>query len=200
MSLSVKDLRKKKSITQAQLANEIGVTRQTIINWEKGLTVPDQDDLEKMSKVFGMSVTKPVRTDKIPFYDAIAVGGHLMLADQDAVYDSLAEMIDPGTFLRGASGSLRIYGHSMFPKYPAGCIVAFKDADKECIIWGEDYVIELEDRRIIKRVERHDKPDYIKAVSYNKSDEYVYDPIDIPLRKVKRLHMVIGKVELESSI
>lgn len=88
----------------------------------------------------------------------------------------------------------------MFPKYPAGCIVAFKDADMEVIHWGEDYVIELSDRRIIKRVEKGDEKGWIKAVSYNKSSEYVYSPIDIPVTKIKRLYMVLGKVELEASI
>lgn len=135
---------------------------------------------------------------KIPFYDVIAVGGQALLADQ--VVNGHPEMIEPGTFLKRATGSLRIYGHSMFPKYPAGCIVAFKDADLEVIIWGEDYVIELSDRRIIKRVEKGDEKGWIKAVSYNKSEEYVYSPIDIPVTKIKRLYMVLGKVELEASI
>lgn len=136
---------------------------------------------------------------KIPFYDAVAVGGTALLADQSAV-NKPNDMIDPGTFLRRATGSLRIYGHSMFPKYPAGCIVAFKEADKELIIWGEDYVIELEDRRIIKRVERGPQAGYILAVSYNKSEEYVYSPVEIPVVKIKRLYMVLGKIELEASI
>lgn len=109
-------------------------------------------------------------------------------------------MINPGSFLRAATGSLRIYGHSMFPKYPAGCIVAFKDADLEVIIWGEDYVIELEDRRIIKRLEKGRTDQTVTAVSYNKSDTYIYDPIEIPIRKIKRLFMVLGKIELEASI
>lgn len=139
------------------------------------------------------------KPNKIPFYDVIAVGGEALLADQ-IPNEYPTEMIEPGTFLKRATGSLRIYGHSMFPKYPAGCIVAFKDADKEVIIWGEDYVIELSDRRIIKRVEKGDEKGWIKAVSYNKSEEYVYSPIDIPVAKIKRLYMVLGKVELEASI
>ncbi len=154
----------------------------------------------------GTSVREPqeeyLRKNKIPFYDAAyAVGGTSMLADQTPI-KAPTEMVDPGTFLRNATGTLRVYGHSMFPKYPSGCIVAFKVTSAEVIIWGEDYVIELEDRRIIKRVERGEGKDIIKAVSYNvnKDQKYVYDPIDIPLKAVKRMYMVLGKIELEASI
>ncbi len=177
----------------------MGISRQTLDNWIKGLTTPNHEDTGKASKILGGGLTREVGIDKIPFYDAVAVGGSVILADQSAV-DAPNDMIDPGTFLRRATGSLRIYGHSMFPKYPAGCIVAFKGADKELIIWGEDYVIELEDRRIIKRVERGEQPGYILAVSYNKSEEYPYASIDVPLAKVKRLYMVLGKIELEASV
>jgi hypothetical protein len=70
------------------------------------------------------------------------------------------------------------------------------------IVWGEDYVIELSDRRIIKRVEKGDTKDSIKAVSYNvnKDNKYVYEPIDIPKSEIKRMYIVLGKVELEASI
>lgn len=145
---------------------------------------------------------------KIPFYDVIAVGGaSVMMHEQDAVSDRPTEMIDPGTFLRAATGALRVYGHSMYPKYPAGCIVAFKASSKpipDVIVWGEDYVIELEDRRIIKKVDKGDTKDYIKAVSMNGTNEekmkYQFDTIDIPLSAVKRMYMVLGKIVLEASI
>lgn len=137
---------------------------------------------------------------KIPFYDTVAVGGASLLAEQNPVYDNNAELIDPGTWFRTASGALRVYGHSMFPKYPAGCIVAFKESEKDVLIWGEDYVIELKDRRIVKRVEKSKEVGCISAVSYNKSEEYVYASIDIPITKIKRIFMVMGKVEMEASI
>lgn len=145
---------------------------------------------------------------RIPFYDAIAVGGaSVMLHEQDAVTDRPSEMIDPGTFLRAATGALRVYGHSMYPKYPAGCIVAFKASSKripDVIVWGEDYVVELEDRRIIKKIDKGENKDSIKAVSLNGTNgdkmKYQFDTIDIPLKAVKRMYMVLGKIELEASI
>jgi hypothetical protein len=85
--------------------------------------------------------------------------------------------------------------------------VAFKASStpiQSVIIWGEDYVIELEERRIIKKVDRGDTKDTIKAVSLNGANgektKYQYDPIEIPISAIKRMYMVLGKIELEASI
>lgn len=222
ISENLRVLREGRGLKVPDLARKTGLSKQQIYDWEKGAYEPRKDSLDVLTEFFGVSeqeilysnltsepsgkevrktVQAPVRNGRhaIPFFDTIAVGGTDVLADQTAVREP-SEMIYPGTFLSTATGSLRIYGHSMFPKYPAGCIVAYRDADKDVIIWGEDYVIELSDRRIIKRLERSKKEGFVSAVSYNKSDEYPYEPIDIPLSKVKRLYMVVGKVELEASV
>lgn len=213
ISDNIRRFRELGGLNPAQLAKRIGVSREMVYAWESGKYKPSEENLGKLAEFFSVSsgellglvevnVTKTVQGNgrhPIPFYDTIAVGGTSILADQEAVREPL-EMIYPGTFLNTATGSIRIYGHSMFPKYPAGCIVAYKDADKDVIIWGEDYVIELQDRRVIKRLEKSQERDCVAAVSYNKSEEYVYSPIDIPLHKIKRLYMVVGKVELEASI
>jgi transcriptional regulator with XRE-family HTH domain len=204
--------REKMGLSADALGKKIGVSKQMIYQYEKGQSAPGQDKLDALAEALGVTVgqlyaDKPVENltsvknnnNKIPFYDAIAVGGQSMLSDQTPIQEP-ADMIDPGDLLRPATGSIRIYGHSMFPKYPAGCIVAFKKADKEMIFWGEDYVIELEDRRMIKRIEPGEDKTFVKAVSYNKSTDYPYPPVEIPLKKIKRLFMVLGKVELEASL
>lgn len=56
-------LRKEKNLTQEDLANEIGVTRQTISNWELNETVPDLDQSKKISNVFKVSLDELVDND-----------------------------------------------------------------------------------------------------------------------------------------
>lgn len=104
-----------------------------------------------------------------------------------------------------STGTLQVYGHSMYPKYPSGSIVAFKAASKPIpvvILWGEDYVIELEDRRIIKRVHKSGQPGHIQVNSYNdKKDEegnFVYSPFDIPMKAIKGMYTVVGKIVIEA--
>ena len=55
--------RKEKDLTQTQLAEELGVTRQAISRWESDLAFPETDNLLKMSKLFA------VTTDWLLKYD-----------------------------------------------------------------------------------------------------------------------------------
>lgn len=211
--MNVKELRSKYGLSQGQLSEQTGIPKGRINGWEQQGTQPKAEDSAKLEAFFAdlekkgtqaLKVNRDADPEKIPFYDVMAVGGLSVLAEQTPVSEP-TEMIDPGTWFRSATGALRVYGHSMFPKYPSGCIVAFKKSNENIpavIVWGEDYVIELADRRILKRVDRGETKGSIKAVSYNvnKDNKYVYDPIEIPLTAIKRMYMVLGKVELEASI
>lgn len=196
-----------------QLAKKMGINKQTIYAWEKGEYGVSEDNLDKLSNALGVKFTplgvidsEPVKQESqpmIPFFDTVAVGGHSLLADQSPI-DQPSEMINPGTFLKSATGALRVYGHSMFPKYPSGCIIAFRNNEDDVIHYGEDYVIELNDRRIVKRVQKSKEPGHIQVSSYNtmKDDtgSVVYSSYDIPMKAVKRMYTVIGKLEIEASI
>lgn len=50
------ELRKVNGWSQEELANKIGVSRQTISNWELGDTSPDTNKLIQLSEVFGKSI------------------------------------------------------------------------------------------------------------------------------------------------
>lgn len=56
MKNNVHELRKKMKFTQEELANKIGVTRQTIISIEQGKYIASLPLALKMAKVFGVSV------------------------------------------------------------------------------------------------------------------------------------------------
>ena len=47
--------RKEKNLTQGQLAEMLGVTRQAVSRWESDLAFPETDNLMKMSRLFGVS-------------------------------------------------------------------------------------------------------------------------------------------------
>lgn len=53
----IKELRKKVGLTQEELAGKIGVTRATVISWEKGATSPDGKELQTLSKIFDEDLT-----------------------------------------------------------------------------------------------------------------------------------------------
>lgn len=53
----IKDLRKKKGLTQEQFALKLNVTRQAVSNWENDKNLPDLELLILMSSVFSISLS-----------------------------------------------------------------------------------------------------------------------------------------------
>lgn len=49
-------LRKLHQLTQEQVAETVGVTRQSVAKWEAGETSPDLDKCKRISDLFGVSL------------------------------------------------------------------------------------------------------------------------------------------------
>ena len=58
LSENIKTLRKQKGYSQETLAVQLNVVRQTVSKWEKGLSVPDAEMLEKLAEIFEVSVAE----------------------------------------------------------------------------------------------------------------------------------------------
>lgn len=54
----IKQYRKQKNLTQQQLADEIDVSRQSVVRWENGFTVPSLYYAQKIAECFGVTVTE----------------------------------------------------------------------------------------------------------------------------------------------
>ena len=52
----IKKLRAKRNITHYDLAKAIGVSRTCISNWEKGIRIPESENILKMSEYFSVTV------------------------------------------------------------------------------------------------------------------------------------------------
>lgn len=52
----IRSLREDAGMTQGELAARVFVSRQTVINWEKGKTLPDVESAKLLSAVFGISL------------------------------------------------------------------------------------------------------------------------------------------------
>lgn len=58
ISHDLKDARVRKKITQDELAEELGVSRQTISSWENGKSYPDIVSIIKLSNLYNISLDK----------------------------------------------------------------------------------------------------------------------------------------------
>lgn len=74
---NIKQLRKQHGMTQEKFAVRLNVVRQTVSKWEKGLSVPDADLLEKIAEILETDVSTilggPIKTD----YNTNEISEHL---------------------------------------------------------------------------------------------------------------------------
>ena len=59
----IMDLRKKNGLSQEELAEKVGVARQTISKWELGETSPDLKQSKELSKIFNVSLDELTNND-----------------------------------------------------------------------------------------------------------------------------------------
>ena len=59
----IMELRKKNGLSQEELADKVGVARQTISKWELGETSPDLKQAKELSKIFKISLDELVSND-----------------------------------------------------------------------------------------------------------------------------------------
>ena len=60
---SLFDARKKKGLSQEEVAEKLGVSRQTISKWETEETVPDIYQAKRLAKIYGLSLDELIDTD-----------------------------------------------------------------------------------------------------------------------------------------
>ena len=68
----IREHREKAGLTQAQLAETVFATRQTVGNWERGVTLPDIHSLQLLADVFGTTVDELLGGDAVELARAAA--------------------------------------------------------------------------------------------------------------------------------
>lgn len=61
---NVLSLRTRKGLTQEELAQEIGVARQTVAKWESGEAIPDLGNATRIAEIFDISLDSLVHHDE----------------------------------------------------------------------------------------------------------------------------------------
>ena len=69
----IHELRKERGLSQEQLAEKVGVSRQTISKWELGETSPDIRQAKLLSQIFGVSLNELTDNNtKEPLYQKVS--------------------------------------------------------------------------------------------------------------------------------
>ncbi|AWH74845.1 hypothetical protein DCS32_11945 [Dokdonia sp. Dokd-P16] len=203
----IKLRRKELGLTQLELSKKIGVSVNTVVNYEKGKTIPDSKLSllnsillvdEKPNCHYSSLNVKTKTVDLIPLYD---IGSTRRENSRGEIGEfNPIEMIDVGDILRDSKSAMRVYGNSMIPNYPSGCIVGLNEVKDNIINFGDVYVIETIDNRYIKRI--YDADDSLECYSDNiskftegpRAGKYCYETFNMPKESVIRVHRVVGVI------
>jgi hypothetical protein len=167
--------------------------------FNKDWLLTGEGEMLKKEDMYADSINPNIQRNRIPFYDdIITVGGfNGTVADLQPVM-APSEYIDTGDWFKEATAAIRHYGESM-TEYPPGCILALKELkERRLVVWGRDYLIETNEYRVTKRVQRGKSEEYIKARSTNEetySDgQLIHEHLDIAWNDISRIFLVLGYV------
>lgn len=166
--------------------------------------VVEEMDLNYNDFVYGIEIVS--RADKggklVPVFNANAAagqtGGELSGAREG--------WINVGDMLKDSEGSLYVYGNSMIPGYPPGCLIGIRPLNETFIEPGNVYVIQTEANRYIKRLYYNDDETALLCVSDNHikhtdgplEGRYVYQPFHIRFSAIKIIYKVTGVIKRNS--
>lgn len=89
-------LRKKKGLTQLELAEDINISRQAVSRWESGMTIPSTDNLRCLGELYGVSIDY-LLNDNIEVLDQAEVAGEVTLKLQIQAKNSVESPDQPET-------------------------------------------------------------------------------------------------------
>lgn len=67
----IRQLRKEAGLTQEALGKKLGVIKQTVSNWENGISEPNSEVLSNIASIFGISIGY-LYNDSIPYESALS--------------------------------------------------------------------------------------------------------------------------------
>ncbi len=139
---------------------------------------------------------------RIPMIGEGAAGGNVEIN----VHDDTAfvgEYIDVGDLLRDSEAAFTVYGNSMTPAYPPGCILGIKRNFDTFIQPGETYLLLTKSNRVFKRLFYNKEKTAFTCYSDNTmkyetgplSGQWAYPPFEVPLEEVISVFDITGMIK-----
>jgi len=187
----IKDLRKQRGLTQAELGKICNVHQTAVSQWEMGRTLPDSDSLSILADYFNVSIEQLLGREKsekkrffIPVLGSVRAGMPLEAFEDPNGY----EEISPEMALSGEHFALRIEGDSMMPRFCPGDVVIVR---KQPDVNSGDVAVVLIDgnEATVKKLIK--KGTSLMLVPNNN----IYEPTIFSADEIERLPVsILGKV------
>lgn len=149
-SINVRQIRKFLDLTQDMLAEKLGVSKNTIWNWENDKTPIPSDKASVLLTMMNSINNNGKDEQSVMLLPINAIGGYTNDDDVSVMEYECERIMSP---IRGAELAVRVSGDSMYPRYPNGSMVFIRKHDPNIFIeWGSYYVVNTTNGTIIKRI------------------------------------------------
>ena len=185
-------LRKHIGLTQKEIADQLGISRQAYANYETGNREPDLNTLKQLADIFSVTVdyllgneTTPKRRGiKVPVYGSVAAGIPIEAIEDIEDYEEIDEdMARNGDYI-----ALKIKGSSMEPRMMDGDVVIVRLQPD--VYDGEIAIVMVNgDEATCKKIKK--TPEGVMLISTNPE----YEPMFYSNRQIEELPIrILGKV------
>lgn len=188
--------RKGANLTQADVAEFLGIKRQTYSAYERGVSTPDANTIAKLAKLFSVSAGElvtgeiPANAIKVPVCGNVAAGVPIDAIENVEEYVEVDASLARGATLIG----LKVKGRSMEPRFTNGdtviirCQNSVDNGDIAVVLVGEEATM----KKIVKYTEG------IRLMPTNPA----YEPTYFSNEEIQTIPVtIIGKVvELRAKI
>lgn len=214
----IREIKFKRGITQKQIAEQLEVQPTYLSDAING-RVPYSGNLkDKIYELYSDCISNNIEpreetpivaenlnvisTGKvIPYYDAEVAAGTAY--GMEMTQTQPAGMIEIGGLMKDSEFAMRVYGNSMVPNYPAGCVIGLRQYTEHFIEPGTVYVVETSENRFLKRLYYNKDKSAFRCLSDNHmkhesgpmTGEYFYPEFEIPFGDVRRLLRVTGVIK-----
>lgn len=194
-ALQIREARKKFKITQEELAKRLGVSRQTVVGYEKGDIIPESKSLILQSFINSEQLLSnnesKISSDLIAYYEDIDVTG----GNEDMFSDG---SLQPTGYMQiphfeDCDKAFPLWGDSMWPVYQSGQIVLCKEflAWRDYVPYGEVFLIITDSLRTVKYVKKASSEDKYLLVSENPH----FDPFEVSKEHIRKMYIVKGAIK-----
>ena len=188
-SEQLKMLRNKKRLSQAKLADELGVSASTVAMWESGEREPkNYETLELIADYFNVNMevllTGKLSPTKIPVLGRVIAGIPIEAVEEIIDYEEIPQSMAKN----GEYFALQIKGDSMEPKFSAGDVVIVRK--QEDVDNGDIAIVLVNgNEATVKKIRKFDVG--INLIPTNSN----YDVITYTNAQIEQLPVrIIGKV------
>jgi transcriptional regulator with XRE-family HTH domain len=208
----IREKRKEYKLTQSELASVLGVSTNTIGNWEKGEKIPvskeqilckflnneidiktnSQKTLERLieSSKPNINYLKVLNNNEPTGYyhpNVSAAAG----MDKEIINDELNRIpISLPNWEKGIA-FINVYGDSMYPKFCSGEIIGIKEVELQYVNYGYAYVVILNDGQVFLKYIRKGKDEEHWILA---SENPKYESKEYHLSLIKKVFIIKGTI------